>query len=706
MIGIQLNDRNETSLYAAQELEHFLQMVLPEAVAIDAPDGDRVIELRVQPAQAHEVEITHQVCRCAISGQSPQALLHGVYHFLERVGYTFTATGPVAPDEVKAWPDDFELQTSPLIKQRGIRQHINFPMDISCLPLNQARQYVRNLARLKMNAITFHLYPNQGWLRFEYKGCRIGMDDHTTLYYSQHHPTSKQPLVAMQSQSRQTWFIPELEPHYRTERQQETLRDWLRAVMETATLCGMTVIGSIESISPAWDKQLTEGTQTPTPELYAEITAELALAVIEHYPQIDQIEIISAENESSWCEALSLEEALALVQKDFAIPADQWPRHVESVPGEGPDQRAGRMLVSAARQMQVQARAIELLREGQRARRLGGRSIATALYTTLFQTVNCLGPIVEHTLPADVAFALLPAYSARRVARNVELANLSPQVMERTRLYSWCEFDGLMYLFQNECQGLYDCIQQATRDQGLGRVPAALLCNHWRTAENELAITYLGQVAYSGMTPDEFYGRYFCALAGKDAAALLSQACEAMAPIATFSVDHLFNLGFCFLGCWSLKGVGWSVENIGRYRDMLGDVAARIEAALPRVGRQAGLERCKLMLNRLEASRIHCEVVARLRAMRDLVGEDGKLPAQTRELFCGHAQAARELVEKYLSCWSLMLPDRMSEGMLVSYELVMPGVIDKVLEEYIGTKAPTIDLNVQGPPSPLGQIDD
>jgi hypothetical protein len=36
---------------------------------------------------------------------------------------------------------------TPKVRQRGIRQHINFTMDVSCYPIEDAKEYIRNLAR-------------------------------------------------------------------------------------------------------------------------------------------------------------------------------------------------------------------------------------------------------------------------------------------------------------------------------------------------------------------------------------------------------------------------------------------------------------------------------------------------------------------------------------------------------------------------------
>ena len=105
-----------------------------------------------------------------LSGHDVTCVLHSVYTMLEEAGYTFDITGirkPKKPsfENIKGLSEII----NPVVERRGIRQHINFLMDISSYPVEEAREYIRNLARLRMNWITFHSYPGQ-WFSYNYKG--------------------------------------------------------------------------------------------------------------------------------------------------------------------------------------------------------------------------------------------------------------------------------------------------------------------------------------------------------------------------------------------------------------------------------------------------------------------------------------------------------------------------------------------------------
>jgi hypothetical protein len=708
-----INVHSPEARYAAHELHHFLTRVVDEPILLEgAGKAGRTCTLVIKPSQSHEVMIHNDASLTTISGRSEASLLHGVYCFLEKLGYVFTARGPVHPAALSPWPAPFTYKHTPPLPRRGIRQHINFPMDISCLPLESAMEYVRNLARMKLNFIGFHLYPNQGWLQMDYKGYQVGMDDQTTLYYSERHSVCGDPAVRAQTANKETWFIPEFEPHYRGPDQHKLLRSWLREVMRCAKTCGMTVCASVESLSPASDKELAVIGEPAGPDLYARVTAELAFAALEQYPEIDQIEIISRENEGSWPSPKTIREAAAKLRQEFAMADADWPATPAAMPGE-PEEMAAAILTGSARQVQVALRAMGLMSKDERAAKLlAGRTPVCALYDTIYQTMPGLGALVSRLLPPDMKFALLPAYSSRRTARNLAAANLPPELLGRTRVYSWCEFDGLMYLLQNECEGLYRCIDQAAGS--IEGQPAELACNHWRTSENELSLDYLAAGAFGGIAPQEFYRSYLGALMGPQSAPRLAKALAELDEATVFAVEHLFNLGFCSLGCWSLSNVGWSPQDIGKYKAMLGKVARQIAAEAPSVSRPEGLERCTLWVNRLEASQIHCDVVGHLCAMRDLVDWNGGklvpsnppthaglLPDENRDAFCRHVSAARKLAQQYVALCAQALPDRMSEGTLTSYEHVMPGLLDKTLAQFVGADAPAIE-DGQSPPSPLG----
>lgn len=79
----------------------------------------------------------------SLSGNTPSETLSAAYTALEQMGYRFEVTGPIAPSvlNVSAIPESLQVVT-PAIARRGIRQHINFNMDVSGYPIAEAKEYI------------------------------------------------------------------------------------------------------------------------------------------------------------------------------------------------------------------------------------------------------------------------------------------------------------------------------------------------------------------------------------------------------------------------------------------------------------------------------------------------------------------------------------------------------------------------------------
>lgn len=50
---------------------------------------------------------------------------------------------------------------TPKVRWRGIRQHVNFPMDISSYKIEDAKEYLNSLLRMRFNKLVIHSYPGQ-----------------------------------------------------------------------------------------------------------------------------------------------------------------------------------------------------------------------------------------------------------------------------------------------------------------------------------------------------------------------------------------------------------------------------------------------------------------------------------------------------------------------------------------------------------------
>ncbi|MFY7793276.1 MAG: hypothetical protein ACOVQS_05840, partial [Chitinophagaceae bacterium] len=109
---------------------------------------------------AYRIRRAGQQTNVTFLGGTPIEVTHAVHGFLEHIGFHFGFDGVKHPKTLK--PDTIRsgyYLTRPHTRWRGIRQHVNFPMDISSYPQEEAREYLRRLVRMRFNKIAVHSYP-------------------------------------------------------------------------------------------------------------------------------------------------------------------------------------------------------------------------------------------------------------------------------------------------------------------------------------------------------------------------------------------------------------------------------------------------------------------------------------------------------------------------------------------------------------------
>lgn len=149
-------------------------------------------------------------------------------------------------------------------------------MDISSYSLKEAKEYIRNLARMRMNAITFHSYNGQ-WHPYRKDGQRVAAGH---FFYGQRHSLPSRPETAAAIQNRRAFCIPEAEAVLdEPDKREQFAVYWLNEVMNTAKEVGMKVTLSMEC-------------QESTP---LEAEKEVVTEALRLYPQIDVIELITPE---------------------------------------------------------------------------------------------------------------------------------------------------------------------------------------------------------------------------------------------------------------------------------------------------------------------------------------------------------------------------------------------------------------------------
>ena len=95
-----------------------------------------------------------------IAGASDTATLYGVYRFAELLGVRFFLHGDVIPDErIPLSLPTFDIEEVPLFATRGILPFHDFPEGPDWWNLDDYKAVIGQLAKLRMNFIGFHTYP-------------------------------------------------------------------------------------------------------------------------------------------------------------------------------------------------------------------------------------------------------------------------------------------------------------------------------------------------------------------------------------------------------------------------------------------------------------------------------------------------------------------------------------------------------------------
>ncbi|MBT7862298.1 MAG: hypothetical protein HN712_18410, partial [Gemmatimonadetes bacterium] len=256
-------------------------------------DAELTVDATMAPASFSVVATGDRAVR--LRGCDASAVLSAVYTLLETAGWRFEITGPVPP----LTPDAaaiamVDIAQQPVVTRRGVRQHLNFPMDISSYAVEEALDYVRNLARLRFNHIAFHSYPGQ-WIA----GPQGGKDlPAGSFFYGIRHDLPDHPLLQRSIRNDRTYCIPDIEPYMDDKAAcSERAMAWLRQVIQECKRVGLHVQFSFEP---------RDGGDDVTPALAT------CRRVLELYPEIDALEMITNEAGSGEpCERSAVDDVLA-----------------------------------------------------------------------------------------------------------------------------------------------------------------------------------------------------------------------------------------------------------------------------------------------------------------------------------------------------------------------------------------------------------
>ena len=680
-MNISILQKSQGLAYAAAELTRFLTEYTPAQI-LGREGGDRTVTLAVDAnLPAHHYRIHGDGVTAEICGGSPSSVLCGVCASLEEAGILFRATGysvPHAFDLEKIFTMDRLI--CPRFRLRGIRQHINFPMDISSYALKEAKEYIRSIARMQYNAITFHTYPGQ-W----HETRPDDPKDHAGhFFYGQVHPLpADDPLMVSRIDNRKYFCIPEAEAIFEDEAARaDFARYWLNEVMATAKEAGLTITLSVEILG---DDEAA--------------TARMLRAICETYPLIDTLELITEECGGFRAQGdLTRENVTEFIVGLFGEDILDADGNLPGLPSHLPDQ-----LGSSAVSLQRLLRALEMRDEW-----LAGLdhipALRAGLYLTCTDTLRVLRPILRRKRPADTTMSLLSAHGSLAVARNIRDTGNLPEDWQNTMYYSWAEFDGNMFLQQLSTDGIEVLSNMPDAESAYG-----FCINHWRTAENNLTISYTAKAAIDGLPARRFYRDYAEKL-GIGRADDFIAACDRLAKLDTYNRDNLFNIGFCAVVCWinwhkrgdGMMPRGYSLDHQTHAIEEYRALADAFDRLLSSAGTAEAIAYLRLMANRCRTSILHIRAMMVLEELKEIYDFDHPHPLTEEQMVRvnGILKTSMDAAREYLDLYGEILPDRGGEGQLISYYETAVVYIRAVAATFTKTPVVSDTDTYDAPPMP------
>ncbi|HEY5140958.1 MAG TPA: hypothetical protein VIJ25_16820, partial [Methylococcales bacterium] len=396
--AITMQDGNDPVLaFAKTELSRFLCATGQVGMAAPAAKTDWTFRLctdsTMKPYSFGFKHTMHQGRNVVtIRGYDVSCTLHGVYTLLEQIGYQFEITGPEPPRSIDLKNlMGKECTICPRVLKRGIRQHINFPMDISSYPLEEAKEYIRNLARLRFNYIIYHSYPGQ-WIAGVPPENKSVDTYAGQFFYGQRHDVPDHTLLKQKIRNKKVFCIPEIEDVYDNPPARGIrTAEWLRALMAESKRVGMTVEFSFEP-------RRTDANVAPTITQCNEILTT--------YPQIDVLEITTQET-GSWGDNADPNKVRDLITRHFGLKGLEHEAVSKILVKNQPS------LENFIGELGHNVTALkEVSKNGLRHRKT---RLSMGVYCTIPSYLNAAVVLMRTSLPNDIEWAILPAHSNQRV---------------------------------------------------------------------------------------------------------------------------------------------------------------------------------------------------------------------------------------------------------------------------------------------------
>lgn len=413
------------------------------------------------------------------------------------------------------------------------------------------------------------------------------------------------------------------------------------------------------------------------------------------YPQINALEMITEET-GGWGPRCTSEEVKSTLAKYFA------PEIANDSVVCSPIRPQQSDLNALYTQMGIIAGAIKRLEEEKGF----GAELKAGIYCSMDYCTPGVYRLARLALP-NHDICLMPSHGSDGTATEVAKVLRNEDDMRHTELYSWVEFDGLMYLQQNSIEG-NDRLMSHLCSVLPNEQIKSLAFNHWRTAENRTNMRYASEATLAGVVPAKsFYESYGSRLGIADIPAY-SKAMELLNEADKFAKIYLGNIGFCWMGAWRIGGsYSWmkkeNIEKARSYHMKAGEILSRL-IAQSKPG-SAAYNYLSLLGNRILCTVIYLNAFDEAVAIQSIKKEsDGSISPDEQKRVREICDKALLIFNQYMEVFAKMMPDRGCEGTLVSlWNAPMRGL--KILRSRLGNvpmeEIPHTDKPIDAPPLPI-----
>lgn len=609
-------------------------------------------------------------------GGDELAVTHAIYTFLEELGFTFDVTGVSPPVQIKAMDQLRDTLITPKVRWRGIRQHVNFPMDISSYTIEDAKKYLESLLRMRFNKLAIHSYPGQ-WYE-THVGDSLALAGNF-FYGDVHYMYDSEQLKKYIPDNDSIFCIPGAEACFGDkEKRSRFAIAWMQELINYAKDLGFYVQMSFEPRITTVEQAITT-------------TKDIR----NNYPRIDALEIITEET-GGWGAACTEDEVKSTLKSYFS----------EAIANDTIVNKPIRSKQSDLNALYTQIGIITKTINALQTEGSFGPELKLGIYSTITKYTAGAYRLARLALP-QTPICLMSSHGSDGTADAVSSLICAPEDMRKTEIYSWIEFDGLMYLYQNSIKGnerLIKHVEQVLPQEQF----ASLLYNHWRTAENRTSTRYVAESTLKGyFAADEFYQLYSERLQicdwekYKKVQELVNQG-------DSYSRIYLGNIGFSWMGAWRSGGsYTWmKKEQIQVARNYYFEAGQILSELITQLDKNiVAYDYLSFMGNRILCSVIYLDAFAEAVDIQTIRKEsDGSISESEKVRAQEICNRALLLFDQYMEIHAKMMPDRGCEGTLVSvWNAPIRGL--KVYRAKLGGVAlnelPHRDKPVDAPPLPI-----